>query len=135
MNKMLTKVRIQGLAAGFLFLAVAAALATAAAGSGAGLLDGGGFPTVTPTTTLTPTLEPTQTPTVIPLESIFPAETSTPVIPYPVGQSLGAEALEPQASTAGGSSSPSLVLVALPFLGAFLLLALIVGNWLRRARG
>ncbi len=119
-----------------LLLALLAAQATTIAGAGASLLDGGGFPTATPTATQAPTLEPTQTPTNIPLESVFPAETPTLVVPYPMEQqSVGAEAVAPQAAAASSGSSPSLILVALPFLGAFLLLALIVGNWLRRARG
>ena len=124
-----------GLAAILVCIAVVGALATLAAGTGAGTLDGGGFPTATPTATLAPTLEPTETPTNIPLESVFPLETPTLVAPYPPEQqSLGAGAIQPQAAVAGNSSSPSLILVALPFLGAFLVLALIVGNWIRRAR-
>ena len=135
MDKVNDLVRTYGLIAILPFLVVLIALATGAAGAGAGLLDGGGFPTPTPTATLAPTLEPTQTPTNLALDSVFPPETPTPVVPYPVEQFLGADALEPQAATAESASSPSLILIALPFLGAFLLLALIVGNWLRRSRG
>jgi hypothetical protein len=123
------------LVAVLLLFVVLAALATGAATAGAAFLDGGGFPTATPTATLAPTAAPTQTPTNIALDSIFPTQTPSLVVPYPVEQFLGADAIEPQAATAESSSSPSLILVALPFLGAFLLLALIVGNWLRRSRG
>lgn len=130
------KLRRYGLAAIILSIAVVGGLATLAADTGAGTLDGGGFPTATPTATLVPTLAPTETPTNIPLESVFPVETPTLVQPYPMEQqSLGSGAVQSQAAAPSNSSSPSLILVALPFLGAFLLLALIVANWLRRSRG
>ncbi len=130
------KLRRYGLAAILLGIAVMSGVATLAADTGAGTLDGGGFPTPTPTATLAPTLAPTETPTNIPLESVFPVETPPLVAPYPMEQqSFGAGEIQPQAAVASSSSSPSLILVALPFLGAFLVLALIVGNWLRRSRG
>lgn len=101
------------------------------------MADGGGFPSPTPTQTLIPSSTPE--PTAAVQEPILPTITPTFVVPYPgTDLSLNTDQtgnLDTQTTTANQSSSPSLFLLALPFLGAFALLIGIVVYWMRRGRG
>jgi hypothetical protein len=96
-------------------------------------LDGGGFPT--PTSTPIPTETPTETPTAIPLEALFPTETPTFVFPAPADDaSRQGAGLEAQVEAAQPPSSPNLLLLAVPFLLAAIVLGVIVLNWIRRSQ-
>lgn len=97
-------------------------------------LDGGGFPTPTPTNTLVPTETPTETPTVIPLEALFPTETPAPALPAPGDNAPQPGGLDAQSLAETEPSSPNLLLLAAPFVLALLVLAVIVGNWVRRSQ-
>ena len=101
--------------------------ALAASRTGA-LLDGASFPTPTPTATLIPTLSPSASPT---LPSLLPTATSIPY-PFPTFDSNLVDGGESQAQS--GDGSPSLLVLALPFLCALGLVVGIVVYWVRNAQ-
>ncbi|MDX1437211.1 MAG: hypothetical protein R3335_10400 [Anaerolineales bacterium] len=126
--------RISLLAALLLLILVAAG--SAGASRADGLLDGGGFPTPTPTATLIPTLSATQpiapTATSPPVDNLIPTASTIPY-PFPTFDSnlVGGSGSQ---SSEGSSSSPSLLVLALPFLCALSLLVGVIVYWVRNAR-
>jgi hypothetical protein len=90
------------------------------------LLDGGGFPTVTPTETPLPTL----TPTIPPPAAPYPAPSPTLIAFVP--QEAFIPAAEAQQAESAGRSSPSIGLLCLPFGVALAIVVTILATYLRR---